>query len=111
MLGVKTIGAQTLKVTRGLILTAFLSSVSSGAVITASYSPSESSRVEITGTASVIWTATFDFVSNLIPDLTTSPLISEEFATTVTSMQKGLAFIKEAKSELVTNILASGISN
>lgn len=111
MLGAKTINAQLPQVTRGLILAAFLSSLSSGAVITSSYSPSEHSTVEITGTASVIWTATFDFVSNLLPDLTASPLISEEFATTVTSMQKGLAFIKEAKSELVTNILTSGISN
>ena len=108
MLGLNTIGVQLPWVTRGLTLAAFLSFVSFAGVITASYSPSEHSRIEINGTSSVIWTATFDFVSNLLQDFTASPLICEEFATTATSWRNGLAFLTEAKSELVTNILASG---
>ena len=109
MLCVNSIGASLPRVTRGLALAAFFSSASFAGLITTTYSPSELTRIEITGTPSVIWTATFDFVSNLLPDFTSSPLLSQEFAATV--WQKGLPFMAEAKSELVINILASGISN
>ena len=109
MLGGSTIGSQIETVARVLILSALFSTASFAGIITSSYLPSEYSRIEITGTSSVIWTVTFDFVSNLLPDFTASPLLSEEFATAVTSWQKGMAFMTEAKSELVTNILATGI--
>ena len=109
MLGGSTFGSQMQTVTRMLILLAFFSTASFAGIITTSYLPTEHTKVEITGTASVIWTATFDFVSNLLPDFTASPLLSEEFATAVTTWQKGMAFVSEAKSELVTNILATGI--
>ena len=105
MVRAKVSGAASRRVNPILILAMFFCSSSFAGVITTSYMPADHSRVEITGTPSTIWTASFDFVSHLVGDFTTSPLLNEEFAIASNTLQKGLTYVADLKSELVGQIL------
>ena len=77
-------------------------------VITSTYS-GENQKFEFGSSTSLMWSAGFDLGSFLAPAVKANPLLSQEFAAASATVDRGIRFISELKTELVSRILEEGL--
>ena len=77
-------------------------------VITSTYS-AENPKFEVGSSTATVWTSGFDLVAFLSPVVSVTPLLSEEFAAAAATVDRGMRFISEVKTELISRILDEGL--